>query len=170
MAFLRVKKINNAKYLYIVGNKWYKRKAKGKGKGPRQKVIKYLGKVYSFEKANNSDFHYFKNINNIEEYIKNNEKSSIIRDLVEWELFRHHINKDEFGIDFDNKKILKGKKDVSLAMNEGFLCSYTLARLFNFKFGIEMENEGMEFAKAFVEAGIEVPKEVFVGIFGKVYK
>jgi len=55
-------------------------------------------------------------------------------------------------------------------MNEGFLCSYTLARLFNFKFGIEMENEGMEFAKAFVEAGIEVPKEVFVGIFGKVYK
>jgi len=113
MAFLRVKKINNAKYLYLVGNKWYKRKAKGKGKGPRQKVIKYLGKVYSFEKANNSDFHYFKNINNIEEYIKNNEKSSIIRDLVEWELFRHHINKDEFGIDFDNKKILKGKKDVA---------------------------------------------------------
>src|SRR3990167_7057970 len=127
MAFLRVKKINNAKYLYLVGNKWYKRKAKGKGKGPRQKVIKYLGKVYSFEKANNSDFHYFKNINNIEEYIKNNEKSSIIRDLVEWELHRHDINKNEFSIDLKNKKIIKNGKEASLAMNEGFLNGYTLA-------------------------------------------
>ena len=168
--FLRIKKINNAKYAYLVDNKWYKRSVKGKGRGPRQRVRKYLGKVFSFSKISNNDFFIFKNINNIGGYIKNNEKNSIIKDLVEWEVFRHSINRDEFSIDLNNKKILKNEKEVSLAMNEGFLNSYTLARLLNFKFGIDAEKEGLDFAKAFVEAGIEVPKEIFVGIFGKVYK
>ena len=188
--FLRIKKINNIQYAYLVDNRWYKRRTKDKGKGSRQKVRKYLGRVYSFDKVEDKHFFDFKKIGNIEEYIEKNGKNGVIKGLVEWELFRHNINKDEFDIDFINKKILKcsknsenflahkksrsdflvNKKEVSLAINEGFLNSYTLARLLDFKFGYDAEKAGLELAKYFVEAGIEVPKEVFVGIFGKVYK
>ena len=167
--FLRIKKINNIKYAYLVGNKWYKRRTKGKGKGPRQKVRKYLGRVYSFEKASNESFFNFKKVSDLNQYLKNNEKNKVIKDLVEWELFKHKIS-DEFFIDFNNKKILKNKKEISLAINEGFLNSYTLARLLDFKFEHDTEKAGLELAKYFVEAGINVPKEIFVGIFGKVYK
>ena len=166
--FLRIKKVNNAKYAYLVDNKWYKRKGKGRGKGSRQKVKKYLGRIFEFERANDKEFLIFRNIDNIGDYIKNNEKNSIINDLIQWELFRHNIG-DEFDIDTLKGKVLKKDKEISLAMNEGFLNSYTLARLFNFKFDQD-EQEGYKFAQAFVEAGIDVPKDVFVGIFGKVYK
>ena len=114
-------------------------------------------------KINNTDFFSYKKIKDLEQYLKNNRnnKNQIFRDLVEWELFRHGIYKEEFTIDFNNKKILKIDKIVSLRMNEGFLNSFTLERLFKLRFG-----ESYYLAKCFVEAGIEVPKEVFVGVFG----
>ena len=162
MGFIRVKKVNGKQYAYLVENKWYKRKHKGKNKGPRQKVSKYLGRVYVFDKANNVDFYRFKKINDLEQYIKkNNNKNNIFRDLVEWELFRHNINKNDFTIDYSNNKILKNNKHVSLRMNEGFLNSFTLGRIFNLKSG-----DSYYLAKCFVEAGIEVPEDVFVGVFG----
>ena len=163
MSFIRTKNIAGKEYAYLVENKWYKRRHKGKNKGPRQKVSKYLGRVYRFNKEKDIDFFSFKNINNLEQYLKNNSnnKNQIFRDLVEWELFSHGINKKEFTINFSNKKIIKGKKEVSLRINEGFLNSFTLNRLFGLKFG-----DSYYLAKCFVEAGIEIPKEVFVGVFG----
>lgn len=163
MAFIRTKKIDGKEYAYLVENRWYKRKHKGKNKGPRQRVNKYLGRVYSFNKTENIDFFTFKEINNLEQYLKNNSnnKNQVFRDLTEWELFRHNINKEEFTIDFSNKIIMKGNKKVSLRMNEGFLNSFTLARLFNLKSG-----DSYYLAKCFIEAGIEIPQEVFVGVFG----
>lgn len=163
MAFLRIKKINNTKYAYLVDNKWYKRKTKRKGTGPRQKVKKYLGRVYSFDKVIDNEFLNYIEIKDLNEYLINNEKSKVIKDLINWELYRHNIG-NEFNIDFVKKKVLKQKKGVSLAMNEGFLNSYTLAKLLNFKMS-EDEESGFMFAKAFVEAGIQIPKDVFVGIF-----
>jgi len=166
--FFRIKKINNTKYAYLVDNKWYKRKGKGRGRGSRQKVKKYLGRVYEFNKVEDKEFPIFKNIDNMEEYINNNEKNSIIKDLISWEVFRHKIG-NEFIIDSNKIKVLKDNKEVSLALNEGFLNSYTLARLINYKFG-HNEQEGYKFAEAFIQAGIDIPKDVFIGIFGKVYK
>ena len=162
MSFIRTKKVDGKDYAYLVENKWYKRRFKGKGRGPRQKVSKYLGRVYSFNKKGTIDFFNFKNIENLEYYLKNNGRTKIFKDLVEWELFRHSIDKEEFTIDFSNKKILKNNKEVSLKMNEGFLNSFTLNRLFNLKAG-----NSYYLAKSFVEAGVEIPKEVFVGLFGK---
>ncbi len=60
MSFIRTKKIDGKEYAYLVENKWYKRKVKGRGKGPRQKVTKYLGRVHSFDKVNDVDFYNFK--------------------------------------------------------------------------------------------------------------
>jgi len=165
MVFIRIKKIDGKEYAYLVENRWYKRRHKGKNKGPRQKVSKYLGRVYSFNKTENIDFYNFKKINNLEQYIKDNQnnKNQIFKDLIEWELFRHNIDKEGFTIDHINKKILNNKtnKEVSLMMNEGFLNSFTLSRLFNLKSG-----DSYYLAKCFVEAGIEIPQEVFVGVFG----
>ena len=162
MGFIRIKKIDNKEYAYLVENKWYKRKVKGKGRGPRQKVSKYLGRVHTFDKVNDVDFSSFKKISDLGEYLKKNNKHSVFRDLVEWELFRHNIDNKEFFIDFDNKKIMKDNKEVSLRINEGFLNSFTLNRVFGLRAG-----NSYHLAKCFVEAGIEIPKEVFVGVFGR---
>jgi len=166
MAFIRTKKIYGKDYAYLVENRWYKRKHKGKNKGPRQRVNKYLGRVYSFNKTEYIDFYSFKKIADLGQYLKDNSnnKNQVFRDLVEWEMFRHNINNNEFSIDFNNKKIINknnNNKEISLRMNEGFLNSFTLARLFNLKSG-----DSYYLAKCFVEAGIEIPQEVFVGVFG----
>src|SRR3989338_1122582 len=99
MSFIRTKKVDGKDYAYLVENKWYKRNFKGKGKGPRQKVSKYLGRVYAFNKTDNTDFFAFMKISSLEEYLKDNSKEKVFRDLVEWELFRHNISKGEFTID-----------------------------------------------------------------------
>lgn len=162
MSFIRLKKINGNDYAYLVENKWYKRKFKSKNKGSRQKVSKYLGKVYFFDKEKDIEFINFKNIDDLEQYLKNNNKNQIVKDLVEWELLRHNIDKKEFIVNFNDKKIKKKNKEISLKLNEGFLNSYTLNRLFSLK-----SNDSYYLAKCFVEAGVEVPKEVFVGMFSE---
>src|SRR3989338_7419963 len=118
MSFIRTKKIDGKEYAYLVENKWYKHSFKGKGRGPRQKVSKYLGRVHSFNKTDNTGFFNYKKINDLEQYLKNGNKQKIFKDLVEWELSRHSINKEEFTIDFNNKKIMRGNKEISLRMNE----------------------------------------------------
>jgi len=162
MSFIRIKNISGKEYAYLVENKWYKRKHKGKNKGSRQKVSKYLGKVYHFDKVNNYDFLTFKNIDDLGQYLKNNNKIQVFKDLVEWELYRHDINKEEFMVNIDNKKVTKNNKMVNLRINEGFMSSFTLGRIFKLKAG-----ESYYMAKCFIEAGIDIPKEVFVGVFGK---
>ena len=160
MGFIRIKKINGAEYAYLVENKWYKRGFKSRGKGSRQTVSKYLGRVYSFDKANDVKFFDFKVMSNAEQYLVDNTQEEVIKDLVRWELYRHNIN--DFSIDFNSKKITKNKKNITIRMNEGFLCSYTLRRLFNLR-----KEDSLYLAKCFVDAGIEVPKEVFVGLFSE---
>ena len=165
MGFIRAKKIGGKEYAYLVSNRWYKRRHKGKNKGPRQKVSRYLGRVHSFNKTENIDFFSFIKIGSLEQYLKDNRnnKSRIFKDLVEWELFRHNIDKTHFTIDYSNRKIINknNNKEVSLRMNEGFLNSFTLNRIFNIN-----SNDSYYLARCFIEAGIEVPKEVFVGVFG----
>src|SRR3989338_1950293 len=161
MSFIRIKRINGREYAYLVENKLYKRGFKGKGKGPRQSVSKYLGRVYAFSKANDIGFYALKEVSDINGYLKKTARERVIKDLVEWELSRHNIDKVEFMVDFSDKRIVKKNRDISLKINEGFLNSFTLSRLFNMR-----SNDGYYLAKCFVEAGIEIPKEVFVGLFG----
>ncbi len=162
MVFFRIKKIKGNEYVYIVENEW-------KGKTSRQKVKGYLGRAYKFITTDNTSFSDFCKITDLEKYIKENNSEKIMRDLVEWELARHDISKKDFIIDMDNKKIKKGGNDVVIIINEGFMCGFTLRNLFEFKLSNE-ENDGRRFARAFVEAGIQVPKEIFIGLFGKLYK
>ena len=74
------------------------------------------------------------------------------------------------GIAFDRKKmkLVKDGRNVVAKINEGFLCGFTLKRILAFKKSEEIEEDSVELAKAFVEAGISVPQDVFIGFFEKI--
>ena len=55
-------------------------------------------------------------------------------------------------------------------INDGFMCNLTLKNLLEFKAEGDEQNDGYRLARAFVEAGIKVPQDVFVSVFGKIYK
>ena len=160
--FFRIKKIKGKDYVYIVENKW-------KHKGSRQKVREYIGRVYRFDLKTNIDFQQFMKIEDFESYINNTTKNQIIYDLIEWELYRFNINKEDFSIDLSNKKMQKKEKNVVLLINDGFMCNTTLKNLIEFR-AVDEQTDGYRLARAFVEAGIKVPQEVFVGLFSKLYK
>ena len=160
MAFFRVKKIKGKEYAYIVENKWKKGRS-------RQKVKGYMGRVYRFNLVNNVEFSQFKNIEDVQEYVKNNDKKKIINDMVEWELFKFGI-KENFLV--NDAKVQKGNKNVDFFINDGFMCNYTLKNIIEFKSEGDEQSDGYRLARAFVEAGIKVPQEVFVGVFSKLFK
>ncbi len=175
MVFFRIKKIKGKEYAYIVENKW-KRTPKSvhalrgvKPQGSRQKVKGYIGRVYRFNLKNTIDFLQFKKIEKVEKYVIEKDFKEIIRDLTEWELFRHDIDKSKFTIDLNDSNVQHGTKNVVIMMNEGFFCKYTVNNLFNFKPNND-DSDGYRFARTFVEAGIKVPQDIFVGIFGKLFK
>lgn len=162
MAFFRIKKIKNKEYAYVVENEWGE-------KGSRQKVKGYLGRAYRFDLKNNADFAEYSKIENVQNYVESNDKNIIIKDLIDWELFKFGVNKEEFTVEAGNATIQKNKKNIVLVVNDGFMCNLTLKNLLEFKPEDE-QTDGYRFARAFVEAGLKVPQEVFVGLFGKLYK
>lgn len=175
--FIRIKRIKKKdkaySYAYIVANRWMKRSRRSK-----QKVKKYLGRVYSLDKLKNNDFFKFYSIADVKDYVKNNSKKKIINELIRFELINHGFKEqDELLV---NENIYFNKKDnelfvnkdnpnkkIVLAMNEGFLCNETIQKLFSRFEGDERE-VGFKLANAFVEAGLKIPEEVFVGIYEKV--
>jgi len=169
--YLRTKSIRNRKtgavyrYAYAVENRW--RRKKGGGKQARQKVKHYLGKVHSFPPAQEIAFFSFMGIEEAkkEEYLRAATAKRLVKALVEWELAAHKA--EGFSVDFSSGAVLKDGKPASIAMNEGMLNTFTLRRLLVFKAGNGDEETGYGLAKAFVEAGIRVPEDVFVSVFGK---
>ena len=163
MSFFRIKKIKGKEYAYIVENEWNR-------KGSRQKVKGYIGRAYKFDLKNDAGFSQYIKIDNAQNYVENSDKNKIISDLVEWELFKFGISKNEFDVDLSNATIQKNRKSVALHINEGFMCSLTLKNLLEFKPEGDEEADGYRLARCFVDAGIKVPQDVFVGLFGKLYK
>src|SRR3989338_7655682 len=163
MVFFRIKKIKGKEYAYIVENEW-------KRKGSRQKVKGYLGRVHRFNLVKDIEFLKYINVNDAHNYINNNNKNKIINDLVGWEIFKFGIIREEFSINLINNKIEKGKKKVALLINDGFMCNFTLKNLLEFKPEGDEQIDGYRFARAFVEAGVKVPQDIFVELFGKLYK
>lgn len=164
--FIRTKKVKDYEYAYIVANKWKKGKVK-------QKTKKYLGRVHRFEKISKIDFFKFFNIRNIDSYLKNSSKYKIMKELIQLELHNHGFQKygdiwqnKQCYVDITNLRIFNNKgKNIALAFNEGFLTNHTLRQIMKIK--PQAEEDVYKLAKAFVEAGINIPKEVFIGIYGK---
>ncbi|MBI2655832.1 hypothetical protein HYX06_05430 [Candidatus Woesearchaeota archaeon] len=163
MAFFRIKKIKGNEYSYIVENEWKKN-------GSRQKVIGYAGRAYPFNVKNIISFPEFVKIENVEKYVAENGFRKIITDLIEWELFRHEIDKNNFAIDLNSMKVMQNGRNAVLMINEGFMCSLTLNNIFEFRPEGDESNDGYRLARAFVESGIEIPQDVFISLFGKLFK
>lgn len=197
--FIRVKYIKNQPYAYKVSNRWRKRKGtKQEIKGYLGRVY-YLNlvKELSFDefignnmseyleknstraiildliryellkhgfnyKGNNKNILFYTNgpINNTinaksESSEKNNIKSDSLRIKVE--------------IAPSILSITDTKKPIVLALNNDYLCNYTLRELAKFKSHSEEEECGKELAKAFISAGIPVIPSLFIEIFNKIY-
>ncbi len=164
--FFRVKKIKGKEYVYLVENEWKKGTS-------RQKVKGYIGRAFRFEPKKQIDFADFlksKSIDmGLEEFAKNASNNKIINMLIEWESAKQEIPAD-FSIDLKEGSIRINGKDAAISINNGFLCGRTLKSLLDFKPIGDEEHDGKRLARAFIEAGINVPHEVFAGIFGKYYK
>ncbi len=173
MSFIRTKKIKGAEYAYIVENKWRKRR-KNKVK---QKTTKYLGRVYRFDRVSVVDFFEFYKIENINNYLDEKKKEDILFDLVKLELANHGFEENDGllqkqGCYFDlneNRVRTSRSKKIAIAMNEGFLTNYAIKKILRFE-AFDEEEDGYLLAKIFVEAGINIPKEVFIGFFRKIFK
>jgi len=166
--FIRRKKVKDSDYAYLVRNKWTKR-------GVRQKVSKYLGKIYSPEKVN--FITYYDHINNDEEFINKSSAHEIICSLLGWVLTEHGFtakqnvwSTDDVIVDLNKAKVRIRNTKAVLHVNSDYMCDTTLRRLLRYKSAKDQEVVGLELAKAFISAGVPVPEEVFVDVFQKVYK
>jgi|TARA_B100001971_G_C18035956_1_gene455029 hypothetical protein len=156
MAYIRVKKIKDREYAYLVKTKWIKAK-----KQPKQSVSKYLGRVVSYEDPVSVDYWSFVG-KDVGTYMTNLSKASLIGDLVKWEFKKHGVEKVSFG----KHSVKMGKKDVTLRMNEGFLNGHTLKELIEYKQPRGTE-DGFDLAKRFIGAGIMIPQDLFIEVFSR---
>lgn len=174
--YIRTKKIKNKLYAYLVSARWSKRR-----KAPKQKTVKYLGKLYQIKKIYNKPFEkYIKK--NLQIYLKKSLYKKIVLDLIRCELVNHRfketkkdiwINKN-LVVDLKTKKVhdLNTNKTVCLEMNNNFLTTHTLRNIiyFNFLPNLTKIQIGKSLAKAFLSAGITLPEEIFVTLFQKISK
>ncbi len=161
MSFIRIKKVKDWKYAYLVENTW-------KSKKTKQKVKQYLGRV-----------HFLENIVGLE-FDRNIEKMSFeeaVKELVKFELMKNGfkesgscLKKGKFVVNFDECTFLNSKKPAVFESNEGFICSCTFNKIINFKPSKNEDDTALRFAEAVLEAGISIPHNVFVKLFEKLHK
>ena len=174
--YIRTKKIKDQHYAYLVSARWSKRK-----KAPKQKTVKYLGKLKTIKKTKNKTFEqYIKK--DLEEYLKKTKLKRIVLDLVRCELINHkfkEVKKDvwqlsEAIVDLKTKKVynLDTKKTLCLEINNNFLTTHTLRNIVDFSSPPNLTNLqiGKSLAKAFLSAGIVLPEPIFLAIFQKISK
>ncbi len=172
--FFRIKKISGKEYAYRVKNRWTEF-------GPRQKVVGYAGRVYRISKpVQNSNFEFKEYIEkeglDYEKYLQELEFEKTVMDLIKWELHKHGAITNENGqlsiqnisLNLSLNSLNQNGKEIALKMNDGYLCSYTLKKIFQLGLD-EDENEepGLDFAQVLVNAGLDVPKEIFVKLYEK---
>jgi len=159
MAFVRVKRISGNEYAYLVENSWTE-------KGGRQKVAEYLGKVHKPNKVKSESLANFLKITNLGKYIRDNEFKKIAADLIKLEMHNHDVKIDDFSINFEDISVKNDRgKNVVVAMNNGFLCSYTLKRLVGYK--PDQDYSGYLLADLITAAGIVPEQDIFIEIYGK---
>lgn len=159
--FVRIKKIKGYQYAYLVENTWEKGTSK-------QKVKEYLGRVYSFPSEALS----------FPEMDSGTEFGTEVVQLLKWQLSRFGFNivsdaaiKDGLKVDLHSFEFIqeKSKKPFVLKGKEGYLCKHTIKQLLAFTSEGFDEKVGKDLAHAFVQAGIDIPQDVFVKVFEKVY-
>lgn len=150
MSFIRIKEVKGQRYAYLVENKWTER-------GARQKVGKYLGRIYAPQKGKKTGLKEYLSVKDLKGYVEDSDFKKIINDLMALELYNHGLN--HFYTEKQGNKVI--------ALNQGFLCEHTLKALLNYS---PEEDQGLRLAELITGAGIDIEKEVFVELFEKLKK
>ena len=162
MTYIRIKDVTkkNGKkytYAYLVQTTWRKRKH------PKQKSLKYLGKIYSFNQEQN-----------IHHCINHHlEKEHLFRDLLKIELLNHGFEEKKKSIFHKENCIVdlsrflfydKNGKETVLQINSGFLCHHSVHQLLHYT--ITNDKKGQKhFAKTLALTGIHLHPEEFVDLY-----
>jgi len=164
--FIRVKKIKNNEYAYLVETKRH-------GKNVKQKVLKYLGKIYMPKKIYNLSL--ANTISDVEDFIKKHSYKEVFLELLKIELLNHDFKQEkqrffnECYVDLNLKKVYDAEfRECVVKLNNGFLCDITLENLFNF---VPVNDENIlaqELARVLIEAGINIDNETFICLFNKI--
>ncbi|MBW2973536.1 hypothetical protein KY346_04035 [Candidatus Woesearchaeota archaeon] len=156
MVFVRIKKLKGKEYAYLVENEWTIN-------GSRQKVKAYLGRVIKplRKKEKITD-------------VRNLDYKQAVLALVKQELLNHGFDEnlalDDVKADLAEIKFINKGRNIVLALNEGFLCSQTLKDALDIELTGYEEEAGTQLAKALLELGLKLPKDIFVQLFEKIYK
>ena len=153
--FVRTKRVKGKEYAYLVRNVWT-------NKGPRQRVVDYLGTVVKPDKCSESA--------PVNEILSSGTIPDIVAALVSRELENHGFKSEGKGWTLGDctvhpklGRIRRNGKHAALRLNEGFLCDSTLRALH--KVMSKEEIGGKELASAILEAGIGIESEGFVRLY-----
>ncbi len=161
--FIREKIISNTPYAYLVRTKWDKRSKKVK-----QKVSKYLGKIHRLERVKNTTYKEYFQIINLESHVSEISLSQLVHNLIELELYRCGFTKKS------KHKMTNGVITIDIefpehvyAINEGFLHRKTILEIFKYDKLLDdsVTNVPFKFAALFVNAGIDIDKELFIEVY-----
>lgn len=159
MSYIRLKTISSQRYAYQV-------EIVSTPKGPRQKVKQYLGKVYSLEPIQEPD-----------SIILGSKKQNLLQNLVLAQLkslgfkerdkgwFFEDLSFDPEDFTFIKKTKTNKKQAAVLSLNQGYLSTFTLQRIINFKKSKNLNQDAQNLAKYFLEAGLPISKELFVKFY-----
>ena len=173
--YTRIKKINNIEYAYLVKSYWSKRK-----KAPKQKTIKYLGRVHKFSRVKNTSLEQYLKLKNIQNYFSKNTTQKIIKDMIKLELFNHNFKEVKHNIwkqknviiDLKTKKIynILNKKPVCIEINNNLLSTKTIRNVISPTIPPGLTNIQIYkyLANSFLSAGITLPKDKFIIISKKI--
>ncbi len=156
MAYIRIKKIGTNKYAYVV-------ESVTTPKGSRQKVREYLGRVYEFDGAFETD----------SSTISTKDAKKYILELLTPYLKKIGFKHTQEGytsknLCLSNSLVLsKGKsaKPIALKINGGYVSTFTLHRLLSFKKSKDVRKDGAKLATYFHQAGIPISQEQFVAFY-----
>jgi len=161
--FIRIKKrkfsTGTKKYAYLVKSKYYK-------KGSRQKVVKYLGKVHHLKKLKAKKKKIIGKTKNSEEFI-----ITLIRRELRNFGFRGKealcfIHPEGFRINLIDQTVSDDQQEITLALNYGILCNFTLKELFDeLKSSKDDITKTKNLGKKLIAAGITVKKPEFVTLY-----
>lgn len=157
--FIRTKKIKGQDYAYLVENSWTK-------KGTRQKVKDYLGRVFPIDVEKDIEF----------EAKEGATAKEIVINLIKWELQKRGfdqdkgvLKKDNLKVDLNTFEVKNSSRNAVIKLNDGFLCSHTIKQLLTFASYGEEDEVAVELATIFSDAGIQIPKEIFINLYQKIY-
>ena len=166
LMFIRSKTISGRDYAYLVRTRWDKRK-----KTVRQKVSKYLGSITKLEKIKDITFFDYFDYDK-DRYIANVSMKELVRDLVEFELFKHGFTKKS------KYRMTNGVIEAQLdnmtevfSMNEGYMNKHTLKEIERYYKILDQDEKKIpyKFAALFVNAGIDIDKELFIELYQKFF-